>query len=187
MQDEPIKKGSRVCFPIRGTDGTEVLHGVVSRMQKGKGKATVIVDGGRSSCYLPLTMLKHSDRPLPKDPPHPMDRWAVRNYKEHAADVGETVALLAVVTLDGKDVFIARNDGRGGCNRYDPTDLEGPKLREFQAAAEQWASDHGYDGLMEPEDAWLTWKAQWAAYGMTAKDFLEEMKQEIEALSGPKV
>jgi len=42
----------------------------------------------------------------------------VKNVKISPAASEETLCFEAVVYLDGKEAFLARNEGRGGCNRY---------------------------------------------------------------------
>lgn len=161
-------KGDRVCFDHRG----ETLHGVVTK--GGAARIVVVLDGGRQRTSGPAAGFRASDKPLPKDPPSEMDRWGVVDHRASARMSEETEAFTATVTYDGKPVAHARNDGRGGCNLYQPLPGQGRDLLDrLHADAAEWTRRNGGEPF-EPEDDWLSWAANERPFGVTAADHFAE-------------
>lgn len=168
-----LKKGDRVEFNDR--DGT-VKAGVVER---GGAKVTVVLDGGKMQMRGPASLFKLSDKPLPKDPPHPMDDWDIVGYK--AAGGEETIRFEATITYKGKKVLHASNGGFGGSNQYGALrGVDRAIEKKFFDDARQWAADHGADNPFEPEDSWVTWKTNEAPYGITAQNHWDEYNSFLE-------
>jgi len=171
LKPKSFKKGDRVEF-----DGKEgVLAGTVV---KGGSMVEVFLDGGALKARVPVEDLRPTTVSLPKDDPHPMDAWGVKNRKDFAELRQETPAFSAEITYNGKVVLQASNDGRGGCNRYMP--LNGNTygiVDRLESDAKQWMIDHGMpeERVFEAADAWVEWKHSQAPYGMTAKGMVEEL------------
>jgi hypothetical protein len=162
----------------------ETPVGTIKSISKATGRATVILDGGERSISGHISLFRPSGVPVAPDVPSPMDRWDVQKYVEHDRASEETTCFHAVITLDGKPVIQASNDGRGGCNRYYPL----PKapanvVRIFESAAAAW-----FDGLggkaSEPDGLWIDWKARRRPYNVTARAFAEEFNASMAATLG---
>lgn len=170
----PFTKHDRVEFDHNG----ETLYGVVRRGGK---TVKVVGDGAKFQYTVPAGMLRHSQVPLPKDDPHPMDAWNLKDYSEVAAMSEETLAFTATVTRDGEAVLSAKNDGRGGCNSYYAISGGYASVSLFEEEAKQWLIDNGMpeEDCYEAGDMWLSWKATQAPYGVTApamvSDWLEAL------------
>lgn len=173
------QKGARVEFDHKG----ETMSGVVS---KGGSKPKVILDGGKLECTVPAAALRDSSRPLPKDPPHPMDSWSLKGYTEMVGMSQETQAFTATVLKDGVPLLAARNDGRGGCNSYYPVTGGYASVTALEDAAKQWLIDHGMpeEDCFEAGDMWMSWKANQAPYGMTGKAMVESWLADMAEVRG---
>lgn len=167
------KKGDRVSFSY---EGKEVL-GVVT---KGGKKTSVIEDGMTNRFNVPESLLSHSDKPLPKDPPHQMDCYDVKKYVEYPQMGEETTAFSAIITKNGRDILQVKNDGKGGCNMYWPVGGDSSSSVSLEAHSKQWLIDHGMpeDDCIECADTWTSWKATMAPYGVTAKEMVGYYKEQ---------
>ena len=168
MKQVDFKKGDRVELDYKG----KVIYGVV---KKGGTRVQVIADGGKEQFGVDPRNLRPSDVPLPKDPPHAMDAWGLKGYKANEAFSEETLMFQSEITLNGKAVISAKNDGRGGCNMYYPLEGGYATVEKFLESAKQWLRDHGMpeDDIYEPGDNWINWKANEQPYGVTAKAMVE--------------
>jgi len=173
-----FSKFDRVEFTYDG----ETVYGVVTR---GGTKPTVIGDGAVSEYRVPEAVLKHSDRPLPKDDPHPMDSWGIKQYKEYRELSEETVAFSAIITRNGVEVMHAKNDGHGGCNMYWPVGGDHTLVTRLESDARQWLIDHGMpeESCFECSDMWLGWKAAEAPFGVTARAMIQKYQQSMDELT----
>ena len=165
----PFTKHDRVEFDHNG----ETLYGVVKRGGK---SVKVVGDGAKFEYSVPSSMLRHSEEPLPKDDPHPMDAWGLKDYAEVAAMSEETMAFTATVTHEGVPFLSAKNDGRGGCNSYYAVSGGYASVTRFEDDARQWLMDNGMpeQDCFEAGDMWLAWKASQAPYGVTATAMVSE-------------
>jgi len=165
----PFTKRDRVEFDHNG----QTVYGVVSR--GGSKLVKVSADGAKFEYSVLPSLLRRSDVPLPKDDPHPMDAWGVKDYVRYDRMSEETVAFTATVTLDGVPVIDAKNDGQGGCNSYYSMSGGYAMVARFEEEAKKWLMDHGLpeEHCFEAGDMWLDWKANQAPYGVTARDKVE--------------
>lgn len=182
-----FKKHDRVEFD----HGKETLYGVVT---KGGKRTSVTLDGAKLAYSVGESALRISTKPLPKDPPHPMDAYTLKSYREAAHLSEETTAFSAEIQKDGVSIIAARNSGHGGCNSYYPLSGGYAVTSQFEDDAKQWLIDHGMDesDVNEASDTWLVWKATQAPFGVTAVQYVEdwkEMLQEVrgDAPSGPRM
>jgi hypothetical protein len=158
-------KGSRVQFEENGV----MLYGTVV---KGGLNVTVRMDGGESEMRGPSELFYPSQKPIEKDPPSEMDRWGLKGYKAYPSMSEETECFEATITLNGKPVLAARNEGRGGSNSYYP--LKGAPvgvIGMFEEDATKWAQSHGTTLTFELHDLWIDFKANKADYGVTSKAY----------------
>jgi len=169
-----FKKGDRVSIP---TKGGEIVYGVVVR--GGSKKVTVTIDGNEQQASGSPACFQHSDHPLPKDKPNSMDKWGVTSYKEIEGH-GDTATFHAKLTLDGKIVGNAMNDGWGGCNCYHFKDSEIEK--QFYSDCKAWCTQFGYADMLEPDSTWVDWYVTDRPYGVTAETVIQNFKKEIDIL-----
>lgn len=188
LSNKPMPEGLRQAMPVTLKKGTRVeFHdqdgtfktGVV---QSGGAKVKVVLDGGKYQVTGPAHLFTVSEKPLPKDPPHPMDDWGIVGYRTAGGE--ETVKFEATITYKGQKVLHASNDGIGGPNRYDPLrGVDRTIMQKFVADAKQWAADHGAENPFEPEDSWVSWKTAEAPYGVTAQQHWDEYNSLFEEKS----
>lgn len=174
-----FKKGDRVEFRQKKDGPLE--YGVVS---KGGKRITVVLDGGTHQVSGPPAAFQPSTHPLPKDDPGPMDRYGVIGFKSAGGE--ETERFECKITLDGKPIIIASNDGNGGSNRYRPFKWESAKDRElvvaFDKAATDWVLQLGGDGTEKPYecgDFWLSWYVHERPFGITFAAALKKFRDEM--------
>ena len=168
-----MTKGDRVETEIAG----ETVRGTVLRITNGIAK--VAVDGGKCTARGLATKFRPTDVPAPRDPQTPADRWAVEGYRAIRGH-GDSPTFHAWVTLDGKRVLEAMNDGHGGCNEYrgDP-DVR----RRLFDDAKAWAEALCPGALtFEQADTWVDWHANQRPYGVLAQAMLEEWKASMAAM-----
>ena len=174
-----LKKGDRVEW----IQGPETKYGVVFRGGK---RPTVYIDGGIHSVKGGAGAFSLSNHPLPVDEPSPMDKWGVKSYKDSGMGE-ETAHFQATITLNGKVVIYARNQGRGGCNMYDQDFKNGVErsiLADFAADAKAWGEQFGSPYNFELEDTWLDWAAHDKIYGKLAVDYFKKMAESHKAMMG---
>jgi len=171
-----FRKGDRVEFDH--WSGTR--HGVVARA----GKVPRVYTDGRTDVFdVSPGMLRHSDVPVRRDPPHPMDAWSVADYSHSDAYSLKSRAYIAKVALDGVPVLQVIGSGLGDPTRYGRIRNDVPKsvVGDLESAARQWLLDHGMPehGIANPADVWVEWKAQQAPYGITAADLVERLTRDL--------
>ena len=187
-----LVKGDRVETTHKG----KLLLGVVRSVTGTALK--MVLDGGKSEIGGPPSLFRKSDAPLPSDGPSPMDRWGMTAYKEYARMSEETTAFSAVITLDGVNVILAGNTGKGGCNDYTP--LRGVPhgmVNEFLADAVAWAKVAGAESTSGADESWIHFVVNEKPYGVTAAAKFEEQNRQFaewglgaagdETPAGPKV
>ena len=172
-----MKKGQRAETTYKG----EVLTGVIA--SGGAKKNVMILDGGDNMISGPPQSFRPSDAPLPTDKPNNMDKWGIKNYKEvHGHD--DSVPFTCKITLNGKAVMFAENDGWGGCNSYSPLTSFSKTFRntekQFREDAQRWAREIGgvERKILEVEDLWISWMAYGKPYGQLGADYLKEFAQD---------
>lgn len=169
-----FKKGTRVSHTDKRTG--ETVYGTVKSVQrKAPFKVVVILDGGEYQVSGPFFVFKETDVPAPKDEPSVMDRWGVTGY--HSCGGDETECFEAGITLNGKRVGRARNDGNGGCNSYMGTDSY--CIPGFETDAVAWARQFGWEKPFEAADMWIDWYVKFRPYGVTAKKYIEDFLKKI--------
>lgn len=168
-----MSKGDRVQTEYKG----QTVHGTVLRIAAGMAK--VAVDGGRYTLRGPVTTFRPSDVQAPRDPPTPADRWAVTGYRSIRGH-GDSPTFHAWVTLDGRRVLEAMNDGHGGCNEYRGDIAVQQQLRADTTA---WAEALCPGALtFEQADTWLDWYVNQRPLGVLARTMLEEFKASMAAM-----
>lgn len=170
-----MRKGDRVVFTIKNI----LTYGVVSR--GGKGKITVIIDGGIKQISGHISLFKLSDVPLPKDDSSPMDKWSIKSYRNTGAG-DETPQFTAKILLNGKPVINASNYGHGGSNDYHGNRAV---IDSFEDDATAWAEQFGYKNPTEADDLWLGWAAEEKPYGVLAVDYLKSFVDMVENSKKP--
>jgi hypothetical protein len=163
-----MRKGDRVEFQMKGT----TKYGVV--LKGGKGKNTIILDGGERQVTGPSSALLKSAHPLPADEPSVMDKYSIIKYKDTGYGE-ETAQFGAEIVLDGKVVLYVRNTGQGGCNMYqrNPKNPIDGIQKQFEADAEKWGKQFGYPYDFEAEDTWVEWAGREKIYGKLAVDYFK--------------
>lgn len=177
---ESFSKNDRVEFDTK--DG--VVLGVVSR---GGSNISVVADGGQLKYSVPRAILRHSKVPLPKDPPHEMDRWQLTGYKSYPSMSEETLCFETSITFDGKKVLRAKNEGHGGCDFFYALDRSEDFEKRFIEAAEKWMEDNGFPecGGELSVTLWMQYKTEIAPYGGLASDYCKKEYDEwIEMTAG---
>ena len=164
-----LRKGTRVEFSMK--DGT-VHYGVVAK--GGSKKATVVLDGGEQQVTGSIRSFRLSDKPLPKDVDSPMERWGLKSYKGIEGH-GDSPTFHAKVTLNGKVVGTAENNGWGGPNLYRFTKRE--LEAEFYADLKKWATQYGHPDMFEPDGTWVEWYVYQRPYGVTGESVVQEAKR----------
>ena len=159
-----MRKGTRVEYIDRGN----YAYGVV--LKGGKGKITVICDGGKTQVTGLAAFFRKSNHPLPVDEPSIMDKYSIVKYKNSGFG-DETPQFNAEIALNGKVVMWASNNGQGGCNMY-----RGDRIvrEQFSADATEWGKQFGYPYKIEVEDTWVEWAAREKIYGVLAVDYFKE-------------
>jgi hypothetical protein len=94
---------------------------------------------------------------------------------------GFDAAFRADIMLDGKKVMTVRNDGRGGCHRYDFENRA--VLDAFTAMAQKWGEENGATSMVEIHDRWVTYHMDGVQLGLTAKQFLNFSLSDLLAIS----
>jgi hypothetical protein len=168
-----FRKGDRVEAAHKG----ETLYGVVVRGGK---KVTMRVDGNETELKGPASLFHTSTRPLPTSTPSVMDKWGVKGYKEIEGH-GDSPTFHAKITLNGKVVGEAMNDGWGGCNCYRFNDRELDS--QFHADVKAWVAHFGYADMFEPDDSWVDWYVLERPYGVTADKYISGYKEKMESFS----
>jgi len=107
-----------------------------------------------------------------------MDKWGVKNYKEIDGH-GDTPTFHAKLTLNGKVVGEAMNDGWGGCNCYHFKDNDIKTM--FYKETKLWVSQFGYKDMLEPSSSWIDWYVLERPYGVTAEMFISKYKEEMDS------
>jgi hypothetical protein len=101
---------------------------------------------------------------------HPYDRVELRNVKHAQFASEETDCFAATVYIDGKKAGTVSNDGHGGCNRYEPHNLEttlqaialqGPRIKtDYMTKGQFLELDPDADTLIGDKlEAWLSERA----------------------------
>ncbi|MTH95624.1 hypothetical protein [Roseibium sp. RKSG952] len=173
-------KNDRVEFD--GKDG--VILGVVTR---GGARISVVADGGVLKYSVPPAILRHSKVPLPKDPPHEMDRWQLSGFKSYPSMSEETLCFETNITFDGKKVLCARNAGHGGCDSFYALDYSENYEKKFSEAVIKWMEDNGFPDCSGDLSValWMKYKTDLAPYGVLASDYCKKEHDEwIEMSSG---
>ena len=172
-------KGTRVCWLNETKDGLN--HGTVER--GGAKKITVIQDGGEFSVSGPPTAFRRSDKPLPVEPPNPMDKYALKGYKVcHGHDDSEPFT--ATILYEGEPILITSNDGLGGPNTYKPakkvSGTEYHRLQDkFFEDAKAWAKQFEYEDCIESEALWIEWYQHKRPYAVTAQQYLSDSRYDV--------
>lgn len=162
-----VKKGDRVEF----NHGGFTKYGVVIRGGK---KPLVRIDGTMDAVSGPSAAFVPSSHPIPKDVPSVMDKWGVSKFKDYG-NGRETPAIEATITLNGKPVIYAYNNGGGGCNVYHRMEADsGDVVGMLQADAKEWGRKFGYRYDFETEDTWLLWAVDHKPFGTLAVDYLKD-------------
>lgn len=168
---QSCKKGQRVKVMVSEGKGHSMLyHGVISK--GGSRRCTAVLDGGYRQVSGHPSVFEESDVPLPKDPPSVMDKWGVVGHKEFRSLDGG--GFNAFITLNGKKVMEAMNEGHGGPNNYWP--CKGQKhdvVDQLQADAKEWAKQFESDYTIEVEDLWVDWCVSQRPYGVLASQYLK--------------
>ncbi len=168
-----MTKGDRVETEYKG----QTVLGTVLRVLNGAAK--VAIDGGKITLRGPATAFRPTDVPAPRDPPTPADRWAVDGYRQIRGH-GDSPTFHAWLTLDGRRVLEAMNDGRGGCNEY-RGDVEVQRRLHDDMTA--WSEALCPGALtFEQADTWLDWYATQRPYGVLARTMLEEFRDSMAAM-----
>ncbi len=170
-----ISKGDRV--EVTAKNG-EVLTGTVIRGGK---SVTAVVDGGETQVKAPAACFRRSDKPVPASPPSVMDKWGVKGYWQITGH-GDTPTFHAKMTLDGKVVGEAMNDGHGGPNDY--LFADGTLRARFLADCQTWANQFSPAGtaIPEPDSMWLDWHVHARPFGRTAEAYLAAFQREMDKL-----
>ena len=167
-----LRKGDRVEWTNKTKDGSfETKYGVVTK--GGSFSATVIYDGGEYQVKGPVSLFRLSSHPLPTDAPSVMDKWGVKRYKEIPGH-GDSATFHAYITLKGKKVLEAMNDGWGGPNSY-----HGGRAIENQLEedAKEWGKQFGCTHLNEMTSLWIDWYVNRRPFGVTAAQEMAEFEQ----------
>ncbi len=160
-----MRKGDRVEFIYEGN----YAYGVV--LKGGKGKITVIFDGGEKQIQARANGFRKSTRPLLVDEPSVMDKYSIASYKDSGFGE-ETPQFNAEIMLNGSVIMTARNSGQGGCNMY--TAINREVSDQFEADAKEWGEQFGYPYKIEAHDTWVEWAGREKIYGMLAVDYFKE-------------
>jgi len=167
-----FRKGDRIEFD----HWTGTLQGVVSR---GGSTPRVIIDGRADVFDISPGRLRHSDAPVRRDSPHPMDAWSVASYSSSERFSVKSKAYIAKVALEGKEVIQVIGSGQGEPTRFAPLGRETPRsvIADLAGDAMRWLIDHGMpEHLIEnPAEVWVEWKANEAPYGVTATDLVARL------------
>jgi len=165
-------KGDRVEFD----HWTGTRRGVVSR---GGSTPRVILDGRADVFDVSPGRLRHSDAPVRKDSPHPMDAWSVASYSSSERFSVKSKAFIAKVALEGKEVIQVIGSGQGEPTRFAPLGGDIPRsvIADLAVDAMRWLIDHGMpEHLIEnPAEVWVDWKSNEAPYGVTATDLVARL------------
>lgn len=171
-----FRKGDRVEFDH--WSGTRL--GVVARGGK---VPRVYTDGCTEVFDVSASMLRHSDAPVRRDPPHPMDAWSLADYSYSDVFSVKSRAYIAKVAFEGVPVIQVIGSGFGEATRYATIRKDVPRslISDLECAAKQWLLDYGMPehGIANPAAIWIEWKAQQAPYGITAADLVERLSRDL--------
>lgn len=183
-----FRKGDRVCWRGKDDDGNvELKYGTVTRGGK---RIVATMDGGEYEVNGSPNQFRHSDKPLPKDPPSPMDDYSVSGYKTFPEMSDETVAFRACVSLNGKPILTAKNDGHGGDTEiwpiggFDAGRNYNEVTQKFLDDAKAWAIQFGQTSPFESFDEWIDWYVNHRPYGVTAADFNRSIEKRMAEIRG---
>jgi len=159
---------------VECTMDNKKVTGIVAKINGDKIKA--VVDSGQYEFSIEFFFFKKIKIIMEKDIPTVMDKWGVVGYKKGRGQ--ETIRFQAYVTLNGKKVIDASNDGCGGCNRYHATGEDNFKaVAQFEKDAVEWAKKMGDKKPMEPDGTFIEWYVNDKPFGVTAKQrFLKDKK-----------
>lgn len=174
-----FKKWDRIETDYKG----KTVYGVVAK--GGSKKIEMVLDGGKKALAGAPVFFRHSDKPLPKDPPNLMDKWGIRKYKEIEGH-GDSPTFSAEITLNGQPVIHASNNGWGGPNFYERLNLKDKGVVEaFKKDAEEWYKLFSGDEPFEPDNLWITWHQFGKPYGETAKEHIADFDRRYRNLNSP--
>jgi hypothetical protein len=172
-----LKKGTRVEFVYKG----QMLLGVVEK--GGSKKATVILDGGEKCLTGPASAFHPTAAPMPKDPPSPMDRYSVIDFKGHEDMSDETLCFSARICLNRIPIMHVSNQGCGGPHMYQLLIKGSAKdMENFFKHAKAWCIQFGYKNPMEAGDFWVDWYTIKRPYAVTAEKYVGDFAKYIAAL-----
>lgn len=167
-----FKKGDRVHISHKGQN----IHGTVV---KGGKRLKVVEDGGKNQWMVDAAICKPSLVPAPKDAPSALDKWGVSGYRTAGGE--ETVRFEAYITLNGKRVLHASNDGRGGCNNYQNLTghlYQGGEYAKLEADVKDAMRQFGRKWEFEVVDLWVGWYTDGRAY-QTFSDYMAELEADM--------
>lgn len=153
----------------------KTVYGVV-RAVRGN-TATMVADGGQTELKGPVGIFKPSSHPLAKDKPNLMDKYGVVKYKALKV-VDEPGGYNAEITLDGKKVLQAFNQGTGGPDNFITfTGVERKVIDQFYKDAEAWCQLFGYKEPGEAAGLWVEWYVNYRPYGVTGEAYITPLAQ----------
>ena len=163
-------KGDRIEFESKGV----MVHATV---RSAGAMLRVVADGGEVEFSVPLGLAKPSTKALPQEPPGPMDRWMLKNYRKIERMSRETPAFTADIARDGKVVLHVSNDGNGGSNRYEPdANASYAVIKEFDTDVAAWWESVGGKSKFEVETYWIDWNVENRPYAVTARQYAEKIE-----------
>lgn len=169
-----MKKGDRVEFTTR--EGT-LVTGYIKSVSK-TGTVKMVEEGGDTEWKVGVRLLRPATKLIETDEPSVMDKWGIKGFKEvHGHD--DSLPFEARITLNGKVVGEASNDGWGGSNMYHFTDHA--TRERFTADAKAWFAQLGGTDTFEVEGLWVEWATIKKPYGVTAKAYIADFNTVMES------
>ena len=107
----------------------------------------------------------------------PMAAYGVTGYR-HIPGLEDTGVFYAWITRDGKPIIEALNNGLGGANIYRG---DRAALDALHQAAKLWFAHYRYPVVQEAEDLWLEWHIEERPSGVTAREYVANIRGMVEA------
>lgn len=162
-----FKKGDRVEFTTR--EGV-LVTGYIKSVTK-TGIVKLAQEGGEFMWKVGIRVLRDASTPAAVDEPSVMDKWGLKGYRKTSGH-DDSQPFVAKITLNGKVVGEAYNDGWGGANLY-YFDSHGIRQMFTDDAKAWWLQMSGSTDSFEIEGLWIDWCANERPVGITARKYAE--------------
>lgn len=172
-----FKKHDKVSFSHKAKTVNAIVVGNIHN-----NKIEVVSIGRKYSYTVPENLLKHTNFSMPEEPKDQMDVWTIDGFNTSHILSNTSRAGSATILYKNNPLLTMIMNGDSTPNRYLSNNGRYEDFIQFENAAKTWMRNHDIPDYMTAEatDIWAIWKTERQPYGVTASDYLNNYKNQME-------